>query len=140
MKQKNLSPLLLPIIALILELLPYGVALHSAHPLQDGTLYHSRLTYSYFSLIPYGYANVGPFFTAILTCVVLLLLVIFCITRKTVFLKISLCLTGAAAITSVLPLGLDLRFYSVLGAAITVVLLAAFLYMLWIVIKKRYRS
>lgn len=138
MKKKKLSTLPLPMIAFLLELLPYGVVLHFAHPLQDGTLYYSTPTYSYFSLIPYGYANVGPFFTAILTCMVLLFLVIFCITGKTVFGKISLCLTGVAVITSVLPLCLDVRSYPALGAAITIVLLAAFIQMLWIVRKKRY--
>ncbi|MBQ8558938.1 MAG: hypothetical protein IJ439_03015 [Tyzzerella sp.] len=50
--------------AFILELLPVGVVLNFANP--EGEPW--RRTYSYFSLTPVGYANFGPFITAVLTC------------------------------------------------------------------------
>ena len=52
---------------LVLELLPYGAVLNFANA--EGEVLRS--TYSYFDLTPYGYANFGPFITAILTCILL---------------------------------------------------------------------
>ena len=57
---------------LVLEVLPYGAVLHFANP--EGEPF--RETFSYFDLTPYGYANFGPFITAILMCVLLILSVI----------------------------------------------------------------
>ena len=73
MKIKKSLFLILPLVALILELLPYGVVLNFANP--DGEPW--RRTYSYFSMMPFGYANFGPLITAILTCVLLVLVVIY---------------------------------------------------------------
>lgn len=67
MKMKKLLLVSFPIIAFVLELLPYGVVLNFANP--EGEPW--RRTYSYFSLTPFGYANFGPFITAILTCALL---------------------------------------------------------------------
>lgn len=66
-----------PLAALILELLPNGVVLNFANP--EGEPW--RHTYSYFSLTPFGYANFGPFLTAILTCVLLALELSACLSR-----------------------------------------------------------
>ena len=60
------------IVILVLELLPYGAVLHFGNP--EGEPF--RETFSYFDLIPYGYANFGPFITAILTCVLLVMTII----------------------------------------------------------------
>ena len=60
------------IVILVLELLPYGAVLHFGNP--EGEPF--RATFSYFDLTPYGYANFGPFITAILTCVLLVLSII----------------------------------------------------------------
>ena len=57
MKIKKSLFVVLPLVALILELLPNGVVLNFANP--DGEPW--RRTYSYFSLTPFGYANFGPF-------------------------------------------------------------------------------
>lgn len=73
MKMKKLLLVSFPIIAFVLELLPYGVVLNFANP--EGEPW--RRTYSYFSLTPFGYANFGPFITAILTCALLALAVIY---------------------------------------------------------------
>lgn len=60
------------IVILVLELLPYGAVLNFANA--EGEVL--RTTYSYFDLTPYGYANFGPFITAILTCVLLVISII----------------------------------------------------------------
>ena len=59
MKIKKSLFVVLPLATLILELLPNGVVLNFANP--EGEPW--RRTYSYFSLTPFGYANVGPFIT-----------------------------------------------------------------------------
>ena len=49
---------------LILEILPYGAVCNFANT--DGGPW--RQTFSYFSLVPFGYANFAPFIVALLTC------------------------------------------------------------------------
>ena len=73
MKIKKSLFVVFSLVALILELLPNGVVLNFANP--EGEPW--RRTYSYFNLTPYGYANFGPFITAILTCVLLVLVAIY---------------------------------------------------------------
>ena len=60
------------IVILVLELLPYGAVLHFGNPGGEPL----RETFSYFDMTPYGYANFGPFITAILTCVLLVISII----------------------------------------------------------------
>ena len=73
--KKRFLYLLLPIITLILEILPYGaVCIFATSPTE-----RVKETFSYFDLIPFGYANFSPLITAIMTCVIFLLLIIFCI-------------------------------------------------------------
>ena len=69
---KKIRLLILPIITIVLEILPYGAVLVFATSPTDRV----RETFSYFSLTPFGYANFAPFITAMLTCVVLLLALI----------------------------------------------------------------
>ena len=59
---------LLPVVALFLESLPYGAVL-IFKDFPDRTI---RTTYSYFSPTPWGYANFPPGITALLTCVLLM--------------------------------------------------------------------
>lgn len=101
---------------LVLEILPYGAVLHFANP--EGEPF--RETFSYFDLTPYGYANFGPFITAILTCVILVLSVIslFVDKGKNAIKIISL----VALITSLMPLLVNC--YSMIGGVITILLLA----------------
>lgn len=68
MKKKNILFVILPIITLILEVLPWGVVLKFANP--EGEPW--RHTYSYFDLTPFGYAVFPPLIVAVLTCVVVL--------------------------------------------------------------------
>lgn len=62
--KKRLPLLLFPVLALILEALPYGAVLQFARPAAAPL----RELYSYFDLTPFGYANFAPLFTALGTC------------------------------------------------------------------------
>jgi hypothetical protein len=75
--------LILPILTLILEILPYGAVLNFMLPSADGTsVGHFRKLYSYFDRTPFGYANFAPLITAVLSCIVLLLVGVFCLTGQ----------------------------------------------------------
>ena len=105
------------IVILVLELLPYGAVLHFGNPEGEPL----RETFSYFDLTPYGYANFGPFITAILTCVLLVISIIHLLVDndkiKTTIKIVSL----IALVASLAPLLVDC--YSVIGGAISFLLL-----------------
>ena len=105
------------IVILVLELLPYGAVLHFGNPEGEPI----RETFSYFDLTPYGYANFGPFITAILTCVLLVLSIINLLVDndkiKTTIKMVSL----IALVASLAPL--IVNSYSVIGGVISFLLL-----------------
>lgn len=120
MKTKKILLLILPLIALVLELLPYGAVLNFANP--EGEPW--RRSYSYFSLTPFGYANFGPFLTAVLTCALFLFGVVYAVRPKKSVLTTVRVLSALAAALSLAPLSRGLRYYSPLAGAITLILLA----------------
>ena len=98
--KKRASYLLLPVIALILEILPYGAVCNFANP--EGEPW--RRTFSYFDLTPFGYANFAPFLTALATCVVLVLLLVYVFADKPSVIKAAKGVLGVAAVLSLCPL------------------------------------
>ena len=111
--------LILPVITLILEILPYGAVCNFARPEGDPW----RKTFSYFDLTPFGYANFAPLLTAITTCVILGVLLAYLFTdqyRMIILARVLLCI---AAALSLCPLLYGIVFFSVVGALITVSLL-----------------
>lgn len=121
MKLKKSLILLFPLAAIVLELLPYGAVLNFATP--EKTI---RQTYSYFSLTPFGYANFGPFITAILTCVIFLLALLYA-RKGSNRLKIAILnLSGLATVTSLLPLMFGLHYLSPTGVIISLLLALEF--------------
>ena len=70
--KKKVIVLCILLCTLVLEILPLGAVCNFGNP--EGEPF--RETYSYFSLIPYGYANFAPLITAVLTCVLLLIIII----------------------------------------------------------------
>ena len=108
----------LPLVALILELLPWGAVCNFANP--EGKPW--RRTYSYFDLTPFGYANFAPLITAILTCAILLLLIVFCITGKERLLSVIKAVLAVATVISLCPLLFGISFFSLIGALISVAL------------------
>lgn len=120
MKKRCFLPAILPLGIILLEALPYGAVMNFAAPNEEVI----RKTYSYFSLLPYGYANFGPLLTAIFS-VFLLILGIFYILKTTKALRISIAILSAiAAATSLMPLMLGLQYISTIGILITLLLLA----------------
>ena len=121
--KKRLLYLVLPIVTLILEILPYGAVCNFANP--EGEPF--RETFSYFDLTPFGYANFAPLITAVITCIVFLLIVIFCITGNPMWAHKARNILCVGAVFSLGPLVLGVRFFSIVGALITVSLVAELL-------------
>lgn len=116
MKKKNLVLLVLPVVALVLEALPFGAVLNFASPDSEPI----RRTFSYFSLVPFGYANFGPFITAMLTCLILILALIGVFTGKG---KIGVSAVSVAAfVTSLMPLMFGIANFSIVGVLISAAL------------------
>lgn len=115
---KKMGLVILPVITIALQVLPSGAILIFA-PSPTVT---AKETYSYFSLIPLGYANFAPFITALLTCVVLFLALI-TIKRNDVS-KAVFIVSLVATIISLFPLIYGIDHYSVVGGMITVMLIA----------------
>ena len=118
MRRKRLLYLILPVITLILELLPYGAVCNFANP--EGEPW--RETYSYFDLTPFGYANFTPFLTAVVTCLVLALLLLYWMKGSQKVGLLARNILAFGAVVSMGPLAFGLRFFSPVGALITVTL------------------
>ncbi|MBQ7349678.1 MAG: hypothetical protein IJW56_02190 [Bacteroides sp.] len=122
MKIKKSLFVVLPLVALVLELLPNGVVLNFANP--EGEPW--RRTYSYFSLTPYGYANFGPFITAILTCVLLVLVAIYLFKPRKGLNTAILNVSGFATVASLMPLMFGFDYITMIGVITTVLLAGTF--------------
>ena len=122
MKIKKSLFVVLPLASLILELLPNGVVLNFANP--DGEPW--RRTYSYFSLTPVGYANFGPFITAILTCILLVLVAVYLFKPRKGLNTAILNVSGFATAASLMPLMFGIDYITVVGVVITALLAGTF--------------
>lgn len=114
--KKKIFLLCIAAATVILEALPYGVVMNFANP--EGEPW-SR-TYSYFSLVPYGYANFAPLIVALLTCAILILTVVSIITKKTMRRAIVWTSVGATVLTPASLLG----SVTVIGVFIFILLLS----------------
>lgn len=119
MNYKRYGLMILPLLTILLELLPWGAVLNFAQP--DGVAIQH--TYSYFDPTPYGYANFGPFLTALLTCVLLLLTLVYLFHCRAGWRRAIVVVSAIALGTSLLPLTLGLSCYSVTGGIISLLLL-----------------
>lgn len=118
--KKKIIVLCILLCTLVLEILPYGAVCNFGNP--EGEPF--RETFSYFSLTPYGYAHFSPLITAILTCVLLLIVLISIIFKKAISKKTSI-LAGIASLISLCPMLYGLDDYSIVGALISLCLIAA---------------
>ena len=125
--KKRFLYLILPAVTLILEILPYGAVLNFARPATDGSIGHFRELYSYFDLTPFGYANFAPFITAVMSCVIFLMLLIYCITDKRRFAVIARNILWGCAVVSLGPLVLGVRYFSAIGLLITLTIIGELL-------------
>lgn len=105
------------IVILVLELLPYGAVLHFGNPEGEPL----RETFSYFDMTPYGYANFGPFITAILTCVLLVISIINLLVDNYKIKSTIKIVSLIALVASLAPL--IVNSYSVIGGVISLLLL-----------------
>ena len=105
---KKIRLLILPIITIVLEILPYGAVLVFAPSPTDRV----RETFSYFSLTPFGHANFAPFITALIS-----------IKQKRVC-KALFIVSLVAAVISLLPLAFGFSYFSIVGVIITLMLAA----------------
>ena len=121
--KKRLLYLILPIITLILEVLPYGAVCNFANP--EGEPW--RETFSYFDLTPFGYANFAPLLTAIITCLFFLLMLVYCIKGNVSTAIKAKNILVVAVLMSLGPLVFGIRFFSLVGGLITFSLVAELL-------------
>ena len=119
--KKKMITLALLLSALVLEILPYGAVCNFGNP--EGEPW--RVTYSYFSMIPYGYGDFGPLITAILTCIMLVILVLSLLLKKDWSKSISI-ISAIATLTSLAPLMFGISNFSLVGAMISTCILAIF--------------
>ena len=113
--RKRLLYLPLPILTLILEALPFGAVCQFANP--EGEPW--RETFSYFSMTPFGYAHFSPLLTALASCAVGVLLLLYCFAASQKLLKSAKILCSCALGLSLCPILYGISFYSVVGALIT---------------------
>lgn len=102
-------------IVLLLETLPYGVVLNFANP--EGEPW--RRTFSYFSLTPFGYANFGPFITALLSCIIIVFVVVSWFINTNIINSSIKLLSGIAVITSLMPLINGIDYITPIGILIS---------------------
>ena len=118
MKKKGLQYLILPVITVILELLPYGAVCNFGNP--EGEPW--RETFSYFDLTPFGYANFAPLLTAIITCIVLALLGIYALSGKRGWALAARNILAMGVVVSLGPLVFGISYFSLVGGLITAAL------------------
>lgn len=114
LNMKKIGLIIIPIIAIFLETLPSGVVMvFASSPTQKVTE-----TFSYFSLLPFGYANITPFITVLFSCAILLLAIISL--KKTDFVKYVFSLSLIGIIFSIMPImaGVDYLTYPGVGISL----------------------
>ena len=117
-RKQTVIALAILVVILVLEILPYGAVLHFANP--EGEPF--REMFSYFDLTPYGYANFGPFITALQTCSLLVMSVVDLFLNNC---RLKNALRIVAFVALVASLGpLLVNCYSIIGGAISILLLA----------------
>ena len=122
MKKSRFLMLIISVVVIVLEILPYGAVCNFANP--DGK--PIKNTYSYFDLTPFGYANFGPFITAILTCVLVVLSIVFFIKSCKKPSRTIQVISGVSVFTSILPIIYGISYISVIGVIISLLLLSYF--------------
>ena len=122
MKKRALY-LILPIITLILEFLPYGaVCIFAPSPTE-----RVKETFSYFDPIPFGYANFAPLLTAILTCLLFVLLTVFLATGNIKSANSAKVILLIAVILSLAPLCFGIEYFTLVALFVTLSLAAELL-------------
>ena len=122
MKIKKLLLPFLSLAVLALELLPNGVVLRFGNP--EGEPWVQ--TYRHFDLMPFGYANGGPLIAAVLSCVLLVLAVVYVFKPHNGLNTAILCVSGLAAVAAFAPLAFGAAYLTVVGILVGLLLAAVF--------------
>jgi len=117
---KRLYLIILPTITLILEILPYGAVCNFMDDEQEVI----RNTYSYFSLVPFGYANFAPLITALMTCIIIISLLIYVFTGKYSIFKMVRTILFITIVISFGPLLFGIKYFSLVGMFISITLIS----------------
>lgn len=116
--KKRLYVLLLPIITLILEMLPFGVIMDFSTQTKN-----IREKYAYFNPMSFGYGNPWPLLTCVLTVVILAILIIYVIkSNKNIFIA-SKIITAATILISLGALLVAIPEFTALAVIIPITLL-----------------
>ena len=121
--KKRFLYLLLPLLTLVLEILPYGAVCIFASSATE----RFRKTFSYFDLVPFGYANFAPLLTALLTCVTVILLILFWVNGNVRTATAARNILYAAAVLSLGSLVLGVEYFSLVAGLISLSLIAELL-------------
>ena len=121
--KKRLVYLILPVITLILEIIPYGAVLYFGVGTGNGGTTVREL-FSYFDLIPFGYANFAPMITGIFTCIAVLFLIRYWISGKKKVAIIARKLFLVTAVINLCPIFYGVRYLSFVGILVSVSLVA----------------
>lgn len=120
MTKLKIVNLILLVVTLIFEIFGRGAVLYFGNP--EGEDWYR--TYSYFSLTPFGYANFGPFITALITCALLIIIVI-TLFKDGKKLNTTIFVLGCiAAVASLSPLLYGFRYFNIVSLVISVLLIA----------------
>lgn len=128
---KRVCQLLCGVIALLLEALTKGAVL----VMSPGPGKYVREMYSYFNPVTFGNANFPPLITAILTCAVLILGLIALKKRKAAIALIPVSVIAFAV--SLLPLLYGIRYYSLIGAGISLALGLSAFFAIYAMVRKK---
>ena len=121
--KKRCLYLILPIVTLILEILPYGaVCVFASSPTE-----RVKETFSYFDLTPFGYANFAPLITAIISCLIFVMLLVFCIKDNVRIAIKAKNILYVAVVMSLGPLVFGIAYFSLVAALITISLVGELL-------------
>ena len=121
-KASGIAAFFTSLAVLVLEILPFGAVLIFA----DGPDIRLRNTFSYFSLMPFGYGHIFPLITAHITLFAVLFSIISLVKNYNSpgVQKAAFICTAVALMTSVLSLVmLSIDYVSAVGVAISVLLL-----------------
>lgn len=134
--KKRLVYLILPIITLILEIIPYGVVLRFGRPYMNGEIGYFKEYYSYFDMMPFGYGHFFPFITAWITCLILLLMVFYCVKgSQGVAIAVKAILSFVIFISIFPYFFMGIEYVTLVGSLITSTLIAQVLLMQFFKIK-----
>ncbi len=115
---KRIINIVLSVIVIFVELLPNGVVLIFATSPTERV----REVYSYFSLIPFGYGNIFPIITAILSIIILIISIIYFIYENNYIIKIIFFTLIVSFIISILTIVQGINYLTFNGIVILILL------------------